>query len=374
MKRDVPNPRDSNIDMTRRQVLRWSLAIYPYLTTNGFAQHIARDVSWLSEVRRRPIDLVTEPADLAPLGSDGQPIRDPAAWQRRRAELQRWWTEFLGIEARAAPAPDFRVLEEERIGTVLRQRIAYDSAPGWPTEAYLLRPDKLANRVPGVVVFHSTVDSSIRQPAGVEGQAEKAFGLELAQRGLLTLCPRNYLWPENRRLDATGQAERYLREKPRSKGMAKMLSDAMIAVDLLASLPQVDAQRIGALGHSLGAKEVLYLAAFDPRVRVTVSSEGGIGTTFSNWEDAWYLGPDIQRPEFTHDHHELLAMVAPRPFLLVGGDSADGDRSWPYIEAAMPVYELLGNSPRLGLFNHRQGHAVPPIAGQRMIEWIETYL
>jgi hypothetical protein len=224
------------------------------------------------------------------------------------------------------------------------------------------------------VVFHSTVDHSIRQPAGVEGEAEKAFGLQLAQRGYVTLCPRNFLWPDNHRLDAAGQSARYLRENPRRKGMAKMLSDAMVAVDLLTSLPQVDAQRIGALGHSLGAKEVLYLAAFDPRITVSVSSEGGIGTTFSNWDAAWYLGADIQRPDFTHEHHELLAMVAPRPFLLVGGDSADGDRSWPFIEAAMPVYELSTGAPRLGLFNHRQGHAVPPVAQERMLEWIETYL
>ena len=50
-------------------------------------------------------------------------------------------------------------------------------------------------------------------------------------------------------------------------------------------------QRMGAVGHSLGAKETLYLAAFDERVKATVSSEGGIGTKFSNWDAAWYLGP-----------------------------------------------------------------------------------
>ena len=119
---------------------------------------------------------------------------------------------------------------------------------------------------------------------------------------------------------------------------------------------------------------MLYLAAFDDRVRATVSSEGGIGLAFSNWHDAWYLGDSIRQPGFPREHHELLAMIAPRPFLLVGGDSADGDPSWPYITAAAEVYRLHDESPRLGLFNHRQGHSVPPEAHVRMLEWMVTYL
>ena len=153
-----------------------------------------------------------------------------------------------------------------------------------------------------------------------------------------------------------------------------MLHDAEVAVDILCSLPEVDANRIGAIGHSLGAKEVLYLAAFDQRVKVSVSSEGGVGTRFSNWDAPWYLGADIKKPKFTREHHELLALAAPRPFLLIGGDSADGARSWPFIEAALPVYKLDSRPPRLGLFNHGRDHAVPPEAESRIYEWFETYL
>ena len=77
---------------------------------------------------------------------------------------------------------------------------------------------------------------------------------------------------------------------PRASGMAKMVHDAQVSLDLLASLPEVDPQRLGAVGHSLGAKQALYLAALDERVRVAVSSEGGIGRSFSNWSAPWYLG------------------------------------------------------------------------------------
>jgi hypothetical protein len=156
--------------------------------------------------------------------------------------------------------------------------------------------------------------------------------------------------------------------------MAKMLYDSIVAVNILEQLPDVDSSRLGAVGHSLGAKEVLYLAAFDERIRVTVSSEGGIGTRFSNWDAPWYLGPSIRAPDFKHEHHELLGLIAPRAFLLIGGDSADGDRGWPFIQAALPVYRLYGGSVRMGMYNHKQGHAVPPASEQRIYEWFSAYL
>jgi hypothetical protein len=58
----------------------------------------------------------------------------------------------------------------------------------------------------------------------------------------------------------------------------------------------------------------------------------------------------------------------------MGGESADGDRGWPFIAAALPVYELFGKPARLGQYNHRQGHAVPPPAQERIDEWLLTYL
>ena len=244
------------------------------------------------------------------------------------------------------------------------------------TEAYLLKPEKASGKAPGIAVFHSTVNYTIRQPAGLEGPPEKHFGLRYARQGCVCFCPRNFLWPKisQERLNAKAEAQKYLDRVPRSTGMAKMLYDALVAVDILAALPEVDAARLGAVGHSLGAKEALYIAAFDDRIRATVSSEGGIGTAFSNWHDPWYLGPTIKEPAFAHEHHELLALAAPRSFLLVGGNSADGDRGWPFIAAALPVYELYGQPARIGQFNHGQGHAVPPKAEERIEQWLLTYL
>lgn len=364
--------------LTRRSFLASSLAALavPQMA-RGIEGETARGVPWLEEVKRPPEKLPADAPELSPLlvDDEGRAITTVDAWRGRREAIRRWWLDFLGpMEVQREGPPDFEVLEEDRPEGVVRQLIRYEVEPRLMEKAYLLRPERPAKSGPGVVVLHSTVGHTIRQPAGVEGRPEKAFGLKLARRGFTAVCPRCFLWGEDLKTGYREHVEQFQKRHPRAKGMAKMLYDAQVAVDLLTGLPGVDPERIGAVGHSLGAKEVLYLAAFDERVRAAVSSEGGVGTRFSNWDAPWYLGEDIRRDDFRHEHHELLALAAPRPFLLVGGESADGDRSWPFIEAALPVYRLFGPRPALGLFNHRQGHAVPPEAERRIDEWLEAYV
>jgi dienelactone hydrolase len=332
-------------------------------------------VPWLAEVQTPPAKLPPDAPELSDLlqTKEGEKIDSLDAWKKRRAELRNNWLEFLGpLPAERTAPPKLKVLAEDRVENVVRQLVEYEVEPGLLTQAYLVQPRAAQGKLPGAVVFHSTVNHSIRQPAGVEGAPEKAFGLKLAQAGWVCFCPRNYLWPTNDRIAAQAEAERFSKRMPNSKGMAKMLYDGLVAVDILAAQPNVDVARLAAVGHSLGAKEALYQAAFDERIAVAVSSEGGIGTRFSNWEAPWYLGPAIRDGRWTREHHELLALAAPRAFLLVGGESADGDRGWPFIQKALPVYRLYDsiNPPPLGFFNHRQGHAVPPIAEKRIAEWL----
>ena len=336
-----------------------------------------REVSWLAEVQRPPVALPDNVPLLKPLlvTAQGKPISSLQEWTTRRSELRQQWDGFLGEEIGPKDyQPQLEVVAEDTEAGVRRQLVRYEIEPGQRTEAYVLKPLNSPAKCPGVVVFHSTVNHSILQPAGLGTDPEKAFAFKLAKRGVVAFCPRNYLWPDNQRIASKEETERFQQRHPHSKGMAKMLFDARVAVNILAGLPEVDSNRLGAVGHSLGAKEVLYLAAFDDRIQVTVSSEGGIGTSFSNWDAPWYLGPSIKEPGFEREHHELLAMVAPRAFLLIGGDSADGDRGWPYIESALPVYKLFTPLPRLGLYNHRQGHAVPPECEVRIGQWFAAYL
>lgn len=330
-----------------------------------------QEVPWLGEIQQSPQEHIEpRPSLLAP--SEGAAIETLSEWQARRSSIRQQWSDYLGLLERNPNPPDLKVLEEDRPTGVVRQLVEYEGEPGIRVRGYLLRPQVVNEPRPGAVVLHSTVDHTIRQPAGVEGNSAKAFGLHLAQMGFVTFCPECFLWHDLGDSDYYERTERFFERHPNSKGMAKMLFDAQRGVDVLESLDEVDTSRIGTIGHSLGAKEVIYLAAFDDRIQATVSSEGGISTQFSNWEAPWYLGEEIDR--FGHDHEELLALIAPRPFLLIGGGSADGAKSWPFIEAAHPVYELYDTPPSVGLLNHHQGHAVPKVAELRAYQWMLTYV
>ena len=63
-----------------------------------------------------------------------------------------------------------------------------------------------------------------------------------------------------------------------------------------------------------------------------------------------------------------------RPLLVLGGDSADGDASLPFVQAVMPVYELLGVGDRVGLFNHRGKHSFPKEGRRIAYQWLDHWL
>jgi len=343
---------------------------------------LGQEVSWLEEVQ------------LTSVGSAYSTFKEPvpslsnvaeaAAYQK--ATIDRW-KEFLGSfdvnEHREAPR--IAVLESSEVESgLIRKRIRYETEPGQSVEAYILAPVDSSIARPGVIVFHSTVSHSILQCVGLvdlqkktelsSDELNKAYALHLARKGFVTLSPRNYLWPNNLKMEASEQGQAFLERNPRRLGMARMLCDAILGVDVLASLTGVDISRLGAVGHSLGAKEVLYLAAFDPRIRASVSSEGGVGIAQSNWDAAWYLGPKVKALEFAMDHHQLVAAIAPRAFLLIGGNSSDGVESTKTLREADKVFRLFSSNPRLGLFNHGKGHAVPEESLAKTIEWLECYL
>ncbi|MCA9093243.1 MAG: dienelactone hydrolase family protein [Planctomycetaceae bacterium] len=341
----------------------------------------AADVDWLNEVTNAPANPPTETTGkVVPLllDKEGEPIRDLTDWEFRRREIREAWLTFLGPMPDPRPQVKLEVMQEEELPEVVRTLVRYEGEPGIFVEGYLLRPKGISagEKRSGIVALHQTTDASIDEIAGVSGPDSMRIGLKLAERGFIVFCPRCFLWQDVKSLNEA--VEKHQSRHPEAKGMAKMLYDAQRGVDVLCSLPEVDMTSIGAVGHSLGAKEALYLAAFDERVKVAVASEGGLTFGSTNWHAPWYLTTAIQAPGFERNHHELLALIAPRPFLILGGEegpgAADGDRSWPLIQAALPVWKLYGTPARLGLLNHRQGHSVSPESFARMAEWLEIYL
>jgi dienelactone hydrolase len=323
----------------------------------------------LPDLQKPPITLPANAPKLTPLlGAGAGAIITPAQWAKGRAEFQRAWTRFLGEFPRekAPLAPEF--LKQEELPRFTRQLVTYQIEDGVRTDAMLLTPRGAGGKLPAIVLFHPTYSNHYARAVGLEGDdPERHQAVQLVERGYMVLAPRCFIWAElpagyQRKGESlyVANVRRMQERHPQWKGMTRMTWDGIRALDFLETLPNVDTNRFGLFGHSLGAKEVVYVAAFDPRPRCVVSSEGGIGLRLSNWQDVWYLGPEIRAPDFAREHHELLALIAPRPFLLLaggpGGGAADGDASWPFLEAARPVYRLLGAPENLGWLHHGLGH------------------
>jgi len=315
---------------------------------------------------------------------DGSRIAGVAAWEGKRAAIEADWRNYLG----RPPFDPFPLsVRTERVddnGSHTGTLLGIKTEPGYWEKCYLMAPKPLPRgRLPAVVVFYYDIDLPAGRNMGSstwkEGAETRQFGLHLVERGYVVLVQRwvyhgkredlaikgNFYW---------GAAEYQLRQAPGWKGLGHVVWDASICADYLQTLDFVDPERIGCMGHSLGGKMALYAAAFDTRFKVAVSSEPGVGLSYSNWDAPWYLGPEVKDDGFGRDHHQLLALIAPRPFLLIGGESADGVKSWRYLAAAQDVYRLYGAEDRIGMVNHGTGHAPTMEACEAAYSWFDRYL
>ena len=313
-------------------------------------------------------DLGLEPL----LVKDGKAITKEA-WPARRQELADLWHAQLGPFPKKPASLDVRIEATEKCDGYTRQLLSFLSADGDRIAAYLLIPDdiKPGEKRPAVVVFHQTTKDTLREPVGLGKKPPLALGVHLVKRGYVVLSPECFILKGD---SPTAQALAVAKQWPGMTGMGKLVFDAIRCVDFLESLAYVDAGRIGCIGFSLGAKEVLYAMAFESRYQCGVFNEGGIGLRMSNWTDPWYLTEKMKARIPALEHHQVLALCAPRPILILGGDSADGDKSWPFVHVALPVYRLLGAADHIGLINHHGKHSFPQEARRQGYRWLDHWL
>ena len=301
------------------------------------------------------------------------------AWEKRRVELRREWEGIIGpLPPVAERVPlNVEIVSREELDVYTRLLIRYDIDTKTRTEAYLLLPKRAVDEKsprPAMVCLHPTSPATIRTAVGLEGREQVHYALQLVRRGYVCIAPRNFLW------EAPGQTWQQAADRVIASGwntgMARMVFDAIRATDVLVDRPEVDKKRIGTIGHSLGGKEALYHAALDERIVAAIACEGGVGLKFSNWEADWYLGKQIQAADFSHDNHEVMSLIAPRAMLIIGGESADGARSWPYVEACLPVWRLYGAESRIGLLRHDEKHNFPSAGPmrERVWEWLDAQM
>lgn len=335
----------------------------------------AAEPDWLNKAVTPPPAATAKQSNTL-RGADGGEITTLAQWTERRAAIDADWRKFLGVYRYADLPLNVETLKTERLEHCTRTLIRYQAEPGRYVRAYLLTPQQPTDqKLPAIVAFHGTNAKTFEKLVGLDAEPERHLGLRLAEHGFVVLCPENYLWEQKSYLESTAAV---LKPHPESKGMAVMLADGMRAVDVLLAQANVDPQQIGAYGHSLGAKEALYLIAFDDRVCAAVASEGGMGMHSTNWEAPWYLGPVVKQADFVREHDDLVALIAPRPFLVLGGEAgrgcSDGERSWPPLLVGQRVARLYAQPVRIGLWNHHEGHSLSWDSGQRVIAWLTAYV
>jgi len=274
-------------------------------------------------------------------------------------------------------------------GCYERRLISYQVEPDERAHAYLAIPLHLKGRVPGIVALHGTYKNGKERTAGLEDNPDKAYLDHLARRGYVVIAPDHFVAGHRIPPEGPYETRRFYQKHPEWTAVGKFTYEHSIAIDVRQSLPEVDAARIGALGHSLGGHGTFFLAAYDERVQAAASNCAGASLRHNpgveHWaRDRWYvyfkpLRPMLLKGELPPiDMHEIIALIAPRPFLDI---SALND-GYPLTQRQrvlmnmkiMNVYELLDAPQHFAFYVHGQGHVVEHDARMLMYGWLDKHL
>lgn len=326
-------------------------------------------------------------AELELIPSLVEGLRSPRDWYRtRRPQLLGLWRRILGkLEPDRKDKRWFgdirkaRVLETTELEHYTRIRLDLPIEKDFYQKHLLLIPRNQGRGPFPAVVCWTSSTPDFTAP-------EQWWGAWLASRGYVVLSSWSFLrFYRDGATARTGAPEKLYERFGHWLPMAKMVHDARRQAQYLRSLRQTDDGRLGFIGFSLGAKAAVYVAAFAPEFKAVVALDPHIAVNGgTNWYAPWYLdwlrpfptiptpqrtvlsllNPNPSRPGFEHDHHELLALAAPRPFLLIGGaghcedcgGDSDDRQSWGYVNRAREVYRLLGAEERLQFVLTRDGH------------------
>jgi predicted esterase len=297
-----------------------------------------------------------------------------------RADILRRWQGILGRPEPEQIPDGAECTRRAELPYGLAEEFLLPTSPNSRQRVILLRPrEPAAERLPAAVVPFYNPEAMVGcdlDSGQAAGTPAAHFGRHLVQQGYLVLCTQAF--PYNTVPDpGTGvtfdwwraAARQLLARHPRWTGMGRLIRDTRIATDFLLAQPRVDPGRVVIMGHSLGGKMAFYSGCLDRRIRAIVASDFGIGFRSTNWQDPWYLGPQVHDPALPGRHHELLAVACPAAFLLIAGQY-DGPASRQYLDAARPVYELYGRGRALGMLDHASGHEPPQAALQTAYAWL----
>lgn len=261
------------------------------------------------------------------------------------------------------------------------ENVIYESRPNFPVTANLYIPTGLRGSVPGVVVPVGHFSS------GKVGSASIAQAL--AKQGYVALA-----------FDPIGQGERlqYVDAQFKSKiasfagehrysgvRMALVgenlptwfLWDCIRSVDYLLSRPEVDSRHVGITGSSGGGNQTMLLCGIDSRLTMAAPScnvtslRCNLENEESQDSEQWPWGLLARGL----DHSDFMAVMAPKPVLLVGqeGDFFDARGFEEACARLRRLYTLLGAEENFSFYLGEGGHGFAKPNREAMYAWFNRH-
>jgi cephalosporin-C deacetylase-like acetyl esterase len=334
---------------------------------------------------------------IPPLLSD---IQSKEQWLQKCERLRAEWEAILGSaplsvrRERSTPlSVSYEVVEEWEEEDHRRLDIRYATFDGDTVPAFLLLPKKRGaeakRRHPAVLALHPTAAEGRADVATPLGRENRMYGVELVSRGYIVLAPDSASFG-GRVYEGTEpfQTAPFYAKYPSWSMIGKMICDHQRALDVLWTLEEVDTERIGVIGHSLGGYNGWFLAASDQRVRAVVSSCGFSMFTEDPDPNRWG-----QREWFTHapvitdyirqdtipfEWHEIASLTAPVPMFMWSGLMDRIFPNWAAIAAGMAeidgLYRFLGHGERFHFVLGNAGHDFPPSIRLLAYDFLDRWL
>ncbi len=318
---------------------------------------------------------------------DGTPVKTAEDWEKRRLEILNKWNKMMGEWPDLIKNQAPEIIEESlRTDGIMQYKIRFLWTPKDSTTGYLLVPEGSQKKPAVITVFYEP------ETAIGFGKPYRDFAIQLAKRGFVTLSIGT--------TEAT-QSKTYSLYYP-SIDSTKVEPLSMLGYAaanswyILANHPDVDASRIGIVGHSFGGKWAMFASCLFDEFACAAWSDPGIifdeARPNVNYWEPWYLGyhpkPWRPRDEITpenpaqglypnlvregYDLHELHALMAPRPFLVSGG-SEDPPERWEALNHTISVNKLLGFDNRVAMTNRPQ-HSPDSTSNEHIYLFFEHFL
>lgn len=318
-------------------------------------------------------------------------VKTPEDWKAHKKVLRRRYLDLIRDRHKPGkPKLDLKVHEEVVVdGQYTRKLISYNVEADERAHAYLGLPLEREGRLPGIVALHGTFAKGKSRAAGLVDNPDKAYLDHLCRRGYVVIAPEHFVSGHRAPPEGPYDTRRFYERHPNWTAVGKFTYEHSIAVDVLQSLPEVDGENIGALGHSLGGHGTFFLAAYDERIKAAACNCGGSflrhNPRVEAWaRDRWYIylkhiRPGLLRGELPPiDYHEVMALIAPRAFLDVSGLN-DGLKPTQRQRILMnlklmEVWELEKAPQNYGFYAHGRGHSVEHESRQLIYAWMDSHL